>query len=156
MLRNWSVGSPVVKMLAFHSKRRRLFSLPLYFFLHNNTSDYSEIHLEHLSSELFLLYNYRASTLRGISRKIGWLLWQCRKIPVRIIIVQFQFLHIFLRRKMSPQFSFFSCFYEKLLSLSLIWECSRRPVACGMPVHVAAWLVACRSHLTYRPRHGGL
>jgi hypothetical protein len=48
------------------------------FFLHrNNTSEYSEIYCEQLTSKHFLPYNYRSSTLPGISRNIGRLLRQC-------------------------------------------------------------------------------
>jgi hypothetical protein len=49
-----------------------------YFLCRNKTSEYSEIYCEQLTSEHFLLYNYRSSSLRGISQNIGRLLRQCR------------------------------------------------------------------------------
>jgi hypothetical protein len=48
-----------------------------YFFFSQKTSEYSEIYCKQLTSEHFLPYNYRSSTLPGISRNIGWLLRQC-------------------------------------------------------------------------------
>jgi hypothetical protein len=47
------------------------------FLYRNITSEFSEIYREQLTSESFLLYNYRSSTLPGISRNIGRLLGQC-------------------------------------------------------------------------------
>ncbi len=47
-----------------------------YFLYRNKTSEYSE-YCEELTSEHFLLYNYRSSTLPGISQNIGRLLRQC-------------------------------------------------------------------------------
>ncbi len=48
-----------------------------YFLYRNKTSEYSEIYHEQLTSEPFLPYNYRSSTLPRISRNIGRLLRQC-------------------------------------------------------------------------------
>ncbi len=48
-----------------------------YFLCRNKTLEYSEIYPEQLTLEHFLLYNYRSSTLGGISRNIGRLLQQC-------------------------------------------------------------------------------
>ncbi len=42
-----------------------------------DTSEYSKIYREQLTSEHFLPYNYRSSTLPRISRNIGRLLRQC-------------------------------------------------------------------------------
>ncbi len=50
------------------------------FFVSQLNLGYSEIYSEQLTSEHFLLYNYRSSTLRRISRNIGRLLRQCRKV----------------------------------------------------------------------------
>ncbi len=52
-----------------------------YFLYRNKTLEYSEIYREQLTSEHFLLYNYRSSTLPGISRNIGRLLGQCASVP---------------------------------------------------------------------------
>ncbi len=52
--------------------------LKLHYFLNcKKTSEYSEIYCELLTSEHLPLYNYRSSTLRGLSRNIGRLLRQC-------------------------------------------------------------------------------
>jgi hypothetical protein len=48
-----------------------------YFLYSNKTPEYSEIYHEQLTSEPFLPYNYRSSTLPRISRNIGRLLRQC-------------------------------------------------------------------------------
>ncbi len=48
-----------------------------FFFFRKKTSEYSEIYREQLTSEHFLPYNYRSSTLSGISRNISRLLRQC-------------------------------------------------------------------------------
>ncbi len=48
-----------------------------YILYRNITSEYSEIYREQLTSEPFLQYNYRSSTLPGISRNIGRPLRQC-------------------------------------------------------------------------------
>ncbi len=49
----------------------------LFFQYRDKTSEYSEIYREQLTSEHFLPYNYRSSTLPRISRNIGRLLRQC-------------------------------------------------------------------------------
>ncbi len=63
--------------------------LNLLFLRSKKTAEYSEIYSEELTSEHLPLYNYRSSTLRGISRNIGRLLWQCscRHGPVRLTTV---------------------------------------------------------------------
>jgi hypothetical protein len=48
-----------------------------FFQYRDKTSEYSEIYREQLTSEHFLPYNYRSSTLPRISRNIGRLLRQC-------------------------------------------------------------------------------
>ena len=48
-----------------------------FFQYRDKTSEYSEIYREQLTSEHFLPYNYRSSTLLRISRNIGRLLRQC-------------------------------------------------------------------------------
>jgi hypothetical protein len=48
-----------------------------FFQYRDKTSEYSEIYREQSTSEHFLPYNYRSSTLPRISRNIGWLLRQC-------------------------------------------------------------------------------
>jgi hypothetical protein len=48
-----------------------------FFQYRDKTSEYSEIYHEQLTSEHFLPYNYRSSTLPRISRNIGRLLRQC-------------------------------------------------------------------------------
>ncbi len=48
-----------------------------FFQCRDKTSEYSEIYREQLTSEHFLPYNYRSSTLPRISRNIGRLLRQC-------------------------------------------------------------------------------
>ncbi len=48
-----------------------------FFQYRDKTSEYSEIYSEQLTSEHFLPYNYRSSTLPRISRNIGRLLRQC-------------------------------------------------------------------------------
>ncbi len=48
-----------------------------YFLYLNNTLENSKIYCEQLTSEHFLPYNYRSSTLPVIYRNIGWLLQQC-------------------------------------------------------------------------------
>jgi hypothetical protein len=48
-----------------------------FFRYYNKTSEYSEMYREQLTSEHFLPYKYRSSTLPGISRNIGRLLRQC-------------------------------------------------------------------------------
>jgi hypothetical protein len=54
------------------------FSGGAFFSNRNKTSEYSEIYREQLTSEHILPYNYRSSTLPGISRNISRLLRQCR------------------------------------------------------------------------------
>jgi hypothetical protein len=57
-----------------------------FFQYRDKTSEYSEIYREQLTSEHFLPYNYRSSTLLRISRNIGRLLRQCMHMynnPVR-------------------------------------------------------------------------
>ncbi len=74
-------GYSLVRLFAFNSAQedsRSNLPTPLLFFRSYKTSEYSEIHCEQLTSEHFPLYNYRSSTLRGISRNIGQLLRQCR------------------------------------------------------------------------------
>jgi hypothetical protein len=46
----------------------------------DKTSEYSEIYHKQLTSEHFLPYNYRSSTLPHISRNIGRLLRQCGQV----------------------------------------------------------------------------
>jgi hypothetical protein len=53
-----------------------------YFLYCNKTSEYSEIYRQQLTSEHFLLYNYRSSTLWGISWNISRLLRQCSAVLV--------------------------------------------------------------------------
>ncbi len=63
---------------AFYTGGSRINSLQWsYFYYRNKTSEYSEIYREQLTSEPFLPYNNRSSTLPGISRNIGQLLRQC-------------------------------------------------------------------------------
>ncbi len=50
------------------------------FLYRNKTSEYSEIYIEQLTSEPFLPYNHRSSTLPVISQNIGQLLRQCSGI----------------------------------------------------------------------------
>jgi hypothetical protein len=57
-----------------------------FFSFAKKTSEYSEIYREQLTSEYFHLYNYRSSTLPGISRNIGRLLRQCRLASREILI----------------------------------------------------------------------
>jgi hypothetical protein len=45
-----------------------------FYYIAIKTSEYSEIYHEQLTLEHFLPYNYRSSTLLGISRNIGRLL----------------------------------------------------------------------------------
>jgi hypothetical protein len=52
----------------------------LFFSFAKKTSEYSEIYREQLTSEHFLPYNYRSSTLPGISRNIGRFLRQCTSL----------------------------------------------------------------------------
>jgi hypothetical protein len=57
-----------------------------YFQYRYKTSEYSEIYPEQLTLKPFLPYNYRSSTLPGISRNIGWLLRQCSAVASWLII----------------------------------------------------------------------
>ncbi len=52
-----------------------------FFQYRDKTSEYSEIYREQLTSEHFLPYNYRSSTLPRIFRNIGRLLRQCGATP---------------------------------------------------------------------------
>ncbi len=52
------------------------------------TSEYSEIYRELLTSERFPLYNYRSSTLRGMSRNICRLLRQCKPFCLRSLNIR--------------------------------------------------------------------
>ncbi len=54
----------------------------LFFQYRDKTSEYSEIYREQLTSEHFLPYNYRSSTLPRISRNIGRLLRQCTAVSL--------------------------------------------------------------------------
>ncbi len=77
---NWSMISLLYRVFAPRTGGQWIKSRCILFFRSNKTSEYSEKYCEQLTSEHFPLYNYRSSTLRGISRNIGRLLWQCSEV----------------------------------------------------------------------------
>jgi hypothetical protein len=73
----YSLVGPVGRVFTSELRHPWIKSQVLPYFLYRNiTSEYSEINCEQLTSEPFLPYNYRSSTLPGISRNIGRLLRQ--------------------------------------------------------------------------------
>ncbi len=81
LLLYWFLGL-ADRVFAFYTEGTRIISRGEPFFFAIKTSEYSEIYREQLTSEHFLPYNYRSSTLPGISRNIGWLLRQCSCITI--------------------------------------------------------------------------
>ncbi len=73
----WSMVSLFDRVFAFRTEGQWIKYPWTLFFRSNKTSECSEIYCEQLTSEHFPLYNYRSSTLRGISWNIGRLFRQC-------------------------------------------------------------------------------